>query len=456
LPMIQSVARAANRLFVTSGKDLWLLQLQPLTVTGIKVWSSSLNIGDLSSSGNLLYVVKSDDMASPGFLEILNMETPGTPVVLGEVQLSIQGGSRIIVAEDYAYVGSWNGISAINIANPTTLTETHYVLTSGNVGGLQVQGQYLYAATTDGLLIYDISDPAMLILVGEYPGVFARDLGVAGNYAFVAASSGPGLRIIDVSSPTSPALVRTINTCGSLNAISVSQGFAYILDGCRQVDMYDVSDPVGGSSFPAGSASLPGYGNQIVIEGRDLYVTASEGGFVKLERLEYVDEIIPPEGSSLTSPDGTTTVTIPAGAFTESILLRYYEEAALPTGNLSSAGAFFSLATFETVNWQSTPLLPDGTITITIQYELPALRSDPILMGSQPYANNEFVIPESIIEDAVQLYRWKNGEWVTDGIVSNVDTEAKQVTAIIDSFSGEETFALLGESYQVYLPVMLR
>jgi hypothetical protein len=115
LPVVQSVTRAGNHTFVASGQDLWLLQLPPSTATGVKVWSSSLYLGDITGSGNLLYAAKSDDVSGPGFLEVLDVTNPSQPNSVGTVQLTIQGASRVIVAGEYAYIGSWNGISAVSI-----------------------------------------------------------------------------------------------------------------------------------------------------------------------------------------------------------------------------------------------------------------------------------------------------------------------------------------------------
>ncbi len=102
-------------------------------------------------------------------------------------------------------------------------------------------GAHAFAATTAGLTVYDISDPAAprLVTSMHFPGS-ANGLALAGNRVLLAL--GPaGLRAIDVSDPSVPRLVGAIDTDGSVNAVAPvrigpdGEGLAVIADGALGV-----------------------------------------------------------------------------------------------------------------------------------------------------------------------------------------------------------------------------
>jgi len=81
----------------------------------------------------------------------------------------------------------------------------------GQIGGLTlavaVQGRYAYVGVGPRLVVVDVGDPARPVEVGQtgvLPGV-VQDVAVSGSYAYVADWDG-GLRVIDVSDPSSPRI----------------------------------------------------------------------------------------------------------------------------------------------------------------------------------------------------------------------------------------------------------
>ena len=83
---------------------------------------------------------------------------------------------------------------------------------AGSSWGLAVDGTYAYVADDFALLVMDISDPTAPMIVGsvDTPGE-ARGVAVAGSYAYIA-DAGSGLQVIDITTPTSPAIVGSVDT----------------------------------------------------------------------------------------------------------------------------------------------------------------------------------------------------------------------------------------------------
>ena len=113
----------------------------------------------------------------------------------------------------------------------------------GNAFGIAVAGNFAYLANfNDGLRIYDISDPANPVSVGNTNNGLASGVAVSGNSAFVA-DSADGLRIYDVSNPVNPVSVGNTNNGATALAVTVSRNLAYLANGSDGLRIYDVSNP---------------------------------------------------------------------------------------------------------------------------------------------------------------------------------------------------------------------
>ena len=95
-----------------------------------------------------------------------------------------------------------------------------------------------------------------LVNVGHatnYPNGFAYGISVVGNYAYLANGSGDGLRIFDVSDPAKPVSIGQTNVTGDLTRVIVSNNRAYV--DASGLKIYDVSDPANPSFLGGGTNS---------------------------------------------------------------------------------------------------------------------------------------------------------------------------------------------------------
>jgi hypothetical protein len=94
-----------------------------------------------------------------------------------------------------------------------------------------------------GLRIIDVSTPSSPVEVGFFDtGGWAWGVAVSGSYAYVADGSD-GLRIIDVSTPSSPVEVGFYDTGGESWGVAVSGSYAYVADAWNGLRIIDVSTP---------------------------------------------------------------------------------------------------------------------------------------------------------------------------------------------------------------------
>src|SRR5688572_25917867 len=76
---------------------------------------------------------------------------------------------------------------------------------------MKFSGQHL-VITQQGLKIFDVSNPASPVQTGSaaYPGSYAYEITVNGNYAYLAEGANGAFSIYDVSNINFPALTGTI------------------------------------------------------------------------------------------------------------------------------------------------------------------------------------------------------------------------------------------------------
>ena len=135
-----------------------------------------------------------------------------------------------------------------------------------------LDGGYLYvAAHSNGLRVFDLTDPAAPVLVGSLEtgltDAFAVD--VDGDVAYVADGAG-GLKIVDVTDPASPVLVSgedLTTAAGTSEAISVRGGHVYVAAGGAGVAFYPGGDPAARINYKvlAAAEDLAWCGDYLVV-----------------------------------------------------------------------------------------------------------------------------------------------------------------------------------------------
>ena len=118
----------------------------------------------------------------------------------------------------------------------------------GTAQGIAVSGNYAYLASgTNGLFIYDISNPALPVKVGHAKGsnnaeINAYAVAVSGNYAFVVSAEDPTLNVYDVSNSAAPTNVGGLNSnlFGGLAIL----GTNLYLGGDDRVPVINISNPL--------------------------------------------------------------------------------------------------------------------------------------------------------------------------------------------------------------------
>jgi len=162
-----------------------------------------------------------------------------------------QGGSfaRFRIVEDYLYaVESWN-INVFDITDLDNPVVKEDVYTTGFIETIFNQGDILFLGGTQGMYIYDISEPATPTYVSEFTHGRACDpVVVDDGYAFVTLRSGntcgeteDGLYIVDVSDLNNPTLHKTYPMTDP-HGLGIKENTLFLCDGSDGLKVYDKSD----------------------------------------------------------------------------------------------------------------------------------------------------------------------------------------------------------------------
>ena len=236
----------------------------------------------VSQNRNQSQGTNNNDDGTGDSLTILDISVPFAPAIVGTLTngTALFGAHGVVVSGSYVYVavqGCLSGqpcpngnvgnsfvvIDASNPANPTIVASLRNVSLpapwtgSGallHACGIAVSGQYAYVTASYGnrLTIIDISDPLHPAIVGSLYSSSQLpvpvDVAVAGGYAYVVNElvSNGRVAVVDVRNPASPQFVGSV-AGPALNGayrIRIRNNFAYVAATYSpSMSVIDISDP---------------------------------------------------------------------------------------------------------------------------------------------------------------------------------------------------------------------
>jgi hypothetical protein len=264
----------------------------PVLVGSYKISPEAGDLHDIFVSGNYAYLITGGE----GFLYILDISKPKSPRLTGiydpaEPLCMI----KIYVSGNYAYIGIDNkGLLIIDISNPTSPAwKGEYYIPKAFISAIYVsvdRHHVFLACGQEGLKIIDVSNPASPRLEAQYNSSPVFDIGVKGNYAYLQGGDSSRLSVLDVSLISSPVLLSTGAFPFNTRGIFVSGDYVYMACGRNGVRMIDVSTPT--SLVLVGGYYTPGCINDVWAVGNFIYAVDVDSR--KLLIFEYYPSAGPP------------------------------------------------------------------------------------------------------------------------------------------------------------------
>jgi hypothetical protein len=253
--------------------------------------SEAISVENPGNDVSITWTVDSDEDWLT--LSATSGSTPGSFTITADAnQTNEPRTGTVTVTADGAADSPWQ----ITVDQPAVIALTGSCVTPGYGRDVYVLGDYAYVADGDeGLRIIDVSDPSSPTPAGNCDTQDdARGVFVLGGYAFVADGSG-GLQIVDVSDPENPTPAGNCDTEDYALAVFVSGDYAYVGDEMG-LGIIDVSDPE--NPAPAGYWDTDDYAMGVYVVGDYAYVACYTYG------LKIID-VFDPENPTLAGQSAT-------------------------------------------------------------------------------------------------------------------------------------------------------
>jgi hypothetical protein len=325
-------------------------------------------------------------------LRVLDISDPANPTQVGF--LPADDAWDIALYGNYAYLAcDVLSLWVVDISDPSSPTEVMWYYENPYIEayrGVAAAEGYLYIADYAwGLRVVGISDPARPGPVGFCNAIGATDVAVAEGYAYVIDSAHNLLRVIDVSDPSNPTQVATLETYAW--GVAVAGDYAYVVGNSLQVvDISIPSSPNEVSSYPLGAThvavagdyayvagygglgvvdvsdpdnlrlvgyyDMPGEARHVAVAGGHVYVAAKSGG---LFVLSFAGGLVNPTALDF----GTTLTELALSINPENPTDAWTLSESIPWLTLSSTSGTGSATVTVSVDREG---LPDGTYNDTI------------------------------------------------------------------------------------------
>ncbi len=293
----------------------------------------------------------------------------------------------LVVKGQYAFAGqqaSGLRVFDITVATPTIFS-SHTI--SGGAYGLALAGNKLLVTTgLNGLVILDTTKPYDMPVIGQLAlNGFSRYVSVSGNFALVAAGKA-GVHVVDISKPEAPTLISTIDTPSPAENATLDGSTGYLalgLGGMQIVDLKDTAKPavlstlgtrdflrrvvikdslaylcerdagirivnVADPALPIPLAVYNTYGGawDVALKDNNIYVADYPYGLLVLRYNPPVNQSIPVQGGSISSPADSIAITVSANGFASQVNFRHEPLPAIntpigPEPTLVKVGPFF-------------------------------------------------------------------------------------------------------------------
>jgi len=169
---------------------------------------------------------------------IVDISNPDFPILTDYAELDRYQGENFVIKDDYLYTAdSLHGMRIFKLENPAPPTlESSFEITDG-MDEISVYNNYAYLANNSKkeLWIVDISNPTQPTLVTQYqekPG-WTGDMVTNGQYLYTMnyPHQLQGLRVFDISTPTSPIPVAAYSTphdSYTEGAVAINNDYIYL------------------------------------------------------------------------------------------------------------------------------------------------------------------------------------------------------------------------------------
>lgn len=195
---------------------------------------------EMCISGDRLYTGN----ANTRDVSVHDLSDPASPVLLG-VSRGQEATSGVLASDGGIVYQAGASLEIRDLTEPALGVTLSVTALSSYATGAWLDGQRLYLLVHgEGLVVFDVSDPASPSALGSYTDDDAQysDLIVREGYAYCIGLSG-AVHVIDISDPASPFFVGGVEGFGQLHEMALYGDTLFVSGNGAGQTLIDVSDP---------------------------------------------------------------------------------------------------------------------------------------------------------------------------------------------------------------------
>ena len=175
-------------------------------------------------------------------MRVVDLSAPELPVEIATYQTPY-GSADVDVSNGIAYLASGD-VYRLDVSDPTNPSRVRRIRGGRFTLGIDLVGSFAYLIGSEGLRIFDFSDPTPPLLVGsvDLPGS-SSSVAISGEIAVVASPDpDAGLLLVDISDPSAPVLTHILPQLTS-RAVDVAGDVAYVATKDMGLQLVDLANP---------------------------------------------------------------------------------------------------------------------------------------------------------------------------------------------------------------------
>ncbi|MCD4750673.1 MAG: hypothetical protein K8R59_14980 [Thermoanaerobaculales bacterium] len=229
---------------------------EPVTVASIQGTGSYVSIAIV---GNVAVVANRSDSTVCSVIDISN---PETPEIIGEMSW-LAYAFEVASSGDYCALGVANGLLYLDLTFPPRPYPLWSIDPQWLLDSLAAEDGRVFAATDQGVQILDISEEGKITMGSLIPQPEWLYEMVVENGLLVGRTWDEGLVFFDVSDADSPSKVATWRTWWDIQDMEIRGRDLFVAAGWDGLKIFDVSDPT--SIHTRGGVEVSGYAANVAV-----------------------------------------------------------------------------------------------------------------------------------------------------------------------------------------------
>jgi hypothetical protein len=212
-----------------------------------------------------------------GRLSIIDLTDPRTPQLIGSYDLP-HNARNIAISDQTTYVAAGiNGLQALDIDKFASAEQIKTLKVKGYLQSILFDDSFFYLATrSDGLYVAErdsLGKPGAVVAALPLDG-YVMDMVRYGDRLFIACSKA-GLRVVDISNPTTPSITAPLDIVGNFKDIAVVENRLFLADYATGIRIVDITNP--GTPIEIGQFELQNL-KRLTADDKYLYAATAQSG----------------------------------------------------------------------------------------------------------------------------------------------------------------------------------